>query len=104
MQKSLVMTAGWVQFSICSRVGREGSRGASVPVKRGGENPRGRNTSPGLHSSCGEKDPCLDVRGKGDVDFLPVRGDAVEQQGVVHGAVPRRLKLVESPAERKQSR
>lgn len=40
---------------------------------------------------------CLDVSGEGHVDLLPVRGDPVQQQGVVHGAVPRSLELVKGP-------
>lgn len=46
--------------------------------------------------------PCLDVSREGHVDLLPVGGDPVQQQSVVHGAVPRGLELVEGPA-RKQT-
>ena len=46
---------------------------------------------------------CLNVGREGHVDFLAVRGDAVEQERVMHGAVPGCFELVEGPG-RKQTR
>lgn len=46
----------------------------------------------------------LHVGREGHVDLLPVRGDAVKQQRVVHGAVPGRLEAVEGPAARGRGR
>lgn len=46
---------------------------------------------------------CLNVGRECHVDFLPVRGDSIQQEGVMHGTVPGCLKLVEGP-RRKQTR
>lgn len=46
---------------------------------------------------------CLNVGRERHVDFLPVRGDTIQQEGVMHGTVPGCFKLVEGPG-RKQMR
>lgn len=42
-----------------------------------------------------------EVRRERDVDFLSVRRDPVQEQRVVHGAVPRHLEAVKRPARKK---
>lgn len=39
-----------------------------------------------------------EVRRERDVDFLSVRRDPVQEQRVVHGAVPRHLEAIKRPA------
>lgn len=39
----------------------------------------------------------LEIGGEGHVDLLPVRSDSVQQQRVVHGAVPGGLEAIEGP-------
>lgn len=42
----------------------------------------------------------LNVGREGHVDFLSVRGDTIQQEGVMHGAVPGCFKLVEGPRKK----
>lgn len=85
MQMSLVMMAGWMQWSSCRE---EIQDGVLAPV-----------TSRDLKITS-EAVADLQICGQGHVDFLSIGSDSVEQEGVVQGAVPHRLKAIESP-ERK---
>lgn len=87
MQKSLVITVGWVQFSIWFR----SSKQSKSACKTSGHMDRSHKRA---HD--------LQIGREGDVDLLSVGGDPVQKQRVVHGAVPRCLKAVEGPAARQK--
>lgn len=44
---------------------------------------------------------CLNISREGHVDFFSVRGNTIQEQRVMHGAIPRCFKLVKTPAEEK---
>lgn len=86
MQMSLVMMAGWMQWSSCDR---GGTKGAHVKMNF---DLRGKAEA---RAAAGKTD--LQVRRQSHVNLLPVRSDSVEQEGVVQRAIPHRLEAVEGP-------
>lgn len=46
---------------------------------------------------------CLNVGRERHVDLLPVRGHAIQQEGVMHGTVPGCFKLVEGPGRKQMT-